>query len=212
MPSSCVHEKLLRMLNKEQFPYVILGEPAIRAEELTWVDVDNQSGSWQATMHLFEQGYQKVAFVTENQGTVFAQNREKGYYRAIEDQGNGQPIILNCRNDYKILPEALEEQLKTERPDAFLCANNVIAYHVLKYLKQKGLAIPQQVGIVTFDNYPLAEYMDPPLSAVDVDTFQLGRKATELLIGKISRKEKERKTKILEVRLLFRESSCKGGK
>ncbi len=50
----------------------------------------------------------------------------------------------------------------------------MIAYHVLQTLKRKNISVPGETGVVTFDNYPFAQYMDPPLTAVDVDTFGIG--------------------------------------
>ena len=66
--------------------------------------------------------------------------------------------------------QMLNEALKL----SFLCADNEIAYHVLRALRGAGIRIPEEAGVVTFDNYPLAPFMDPPLTAVDVDTSRLG--------------------------------------
>ncbi len=51
--------------------------------------------------------------------------------------------------------------------------------------KKLGKQVPTEIGVVTFDNYPFAEYMDPPLTVVDIDTYKLGEMAAEVLINKI---------------------------
>ena len=97
-----------------------------------------------------------------------------------------------------------------KRPDAFLCSNNVIAYHVLQTLKRKNISVPGETGVVTFDNYPFAQYMDPPLTAVDVDTFGIGEQAAFQLIHKIKRADSGNQQTLISTRLLIRESSRRG--
>ena len=80
---------------------------------------------------------------------------------------------------------ALETLKAVDRPDAFLCNDNMTAFGLLRAAKELGLAVPAQVGVVTFDNYPLAEFTDPPLSSVDVDTALLGEQAARLLFQHI---------------------------
>lgn len=59
------------------------------------------------------------------------------------------------------------------------------AFGLLKAARAEGLSIPAQIGVVTFDNYPLAEFTDPPLTSVDVDTALLGEQAARLLFQHI---------------------------
>jgi DNA-binding LacI/PurR family transcriptional regulator len=55
----------------------------------------------------------------------------------------------------------------------------------LKAVKSLGRAIPQEIGIVTFDNYPLAQYTEPSLTSIDVDTYLLGEHAAFVLLKTI---------------------------
>ncbi|MFR5150952.1 MAG: substrate-binding domain-containing protein [Ruminococcus sp.] len=48
-------------------------------------------------------------------------------------------------------------------------------FTILQALKKLGKQVPTEIGVVTFDNYPFAEYMDPPLTVVDIDTYKLGK-------------------------------------
>ena len=96
-----------------------------------------------------------------------------------------------------------------EHVDAFLCSNNIIAFQVLQALKKLGKQVPTEIGVVTFDNYPFAEYMDPPLTVVDIDTYKLGEMAAELILEKINGvPEQESKVeRLIQPELIIRGSS-----
>ena len=85
-------------------------------------------------------------------------------------------------NAYAVALEALGGEA---RPDAFVCNDNLAAFGLLKACRALHLAVPQDVGIVAFDNYPLAEYTDPPLTIVDIDTSMLGEQTAQLLFRRI---------------------------
>ena len=67
--------------------------------------------------------------------------------------------VENCVDDveiYTYIPRLLE---RDQSIDGIICSNNVVAYYVLQALKKMKIQIPEQIGVVTFDNYPLAEYL-----------------------------------------------------
>ena len=69
--------------------------------------------------------------------------------------------------------------------------------------------MPKYIGVATFDNYPMAEYMTPPLTAIDVDTYRLGEMAAELLIHKIKETGPVNKNNLIPTELIIRESTNK---
>ena len=93
--------------------------------------------------------------------------------------------------------------------DAFLCSNNIIAFQVLQALKKLGKQVPTEIGVVTFDNYPFAEYMDPPLTVVDIDTYKLGEMAAEVLINKIKDQNFIQRENLISTELIPRLSTRK---
>ncbi|MBQ7371320.1 MAG: LacI family DNA-binding transcriptional regulator [Blautia sp.] len=201
LPPSSVNEGLLKFLDREEFPYVVLGEPAITSEQMTYVDIDNLQGSIDAVKHLKEKGYQRIALVIEDDATVFSQKRIAGYLESMEvkdfdsahtaipgESADTSGRIIFVNDDYEQLEHQILNAIRECGTDAFLCASNEIAFHVLKILRKEDIRVPKYAGIVTFDNFPLAEYMDPPLTVVDVDTYQLGQKAAEKLMEKINKR------------------------
>jgi DNA-binding LacI/PurR family transcriptional regulator len=70
--------------------------------------------------------------------------------------------------------------------------------------------VPDDIGVVTFDNYPLAEYMEPPLTVVDVDTYKLGEAAAIALFEEIKQVTKKEENISIPTQIIARESTKKG--
>ncbi|MNI50369.1 HTH-type transcriptional repressor CytR [compost metagenome] len=103
-------------------------------------------------------------------------------------------------------------------PDAIICMNNYVAFGALRRLQEEGISVPKDMGIVTFDNEPLAPYTSPPLTSLHMDTFELGVKSAEALMDSIlyeltNKKQKEIEGAVfqtwIEPKLLVRGSSVR---
>ncbi|MDY0290125.1 MAG: LacI family DNA-binding transcriptional regulator [Sphaerochaeta sp.] len=190
LPSSSVSTKLIKALNQSSFPFVVLGEPSLCQNESSWVDVNNMQGGFKAVRHFVESGYSSIGIIGGNDSQVFFSNRLRGYKEGLEKHGlkpNERWILYSdgtADSSYDLVSSLLQEE---PFPDAFVCNNNIVAFGAMKAIKDKGLSIPENIGIISFDNFPLAEYMDPPLTVVDIDTYSLGKQAASILFQKIQK-------------------------
>lgn len=163
--------------------------------------------------------------IVRNDRTVFARNRIYGYQDGVTEICPPQVIYVEEPDGQPRPPEQADAEFWTDgqaakleelavrlvgegKADAFLCADNEIAYHVLRALRGAGIRIPEEAGVVTFDNYPLAPFMDPPLTAVDVDTSRLGKAAAELLIQSIHEADRPPRQVLIGASLIRRMSSA----
>lgn len=210
LPPSTVTRKLISKLLELDFPYVVLGEPNIFKMESSWVDVNNIQGGELAVSHLVRAGYKRIAFISGNPKAVFSQNRLTGYLRGLEKAGIPAEVGLQlfCGPDAAGSGAAAAAVLKgKDAPDAFICSDNIISFGVLGVAKELGLSVPEQLGVVTFDNFPIAEYTSPPLTAIDVDTFSLGEQAAGILLKKIMRDREINQQILISTRLIERKST-----
>jgi DNA-binding LacI/PurR family transcriptional regulator len=188
LPSSSVNDKLVKELNKGDFPFVVLGEPSLCQNETSWVDVNNRQGGSHAVEHLFGAGYSSIGIIGGREDQVFFSNRLLGYKEGLERHHlsyNEEWTLYSdgtADSSYDLVTTLLQAK---SYPDAFICNNNIVAFGALKAIKDKGLSTPQDIGVMSFDNFPLAEYLDPPLSAIDIDTYSLGKQAASILFQKI---------------------------
>ena len=213
LPISVASEELVELLLKNQFPFILLGEPETKIDGVNWIDMDNRKGAEDAVNCLIRSGYDKPLLLVENQEPMFERKRIEGFKAVMGMMDEESERILIVGNDtdgictYSTLEKFYEGN---EIFDSVICTNNIIAFHVLKFFRKKGLRIPEDIGIVTFDNYPLAEYMDPPLTVIDVDTYRLGEEAANELFSIIQDPAKEKAGILLPTRIIERRST--GGK
>ncbi|WP_334073572.1 MULTISPECIES: LacI family DNA-binding transcriptional regulator [Paenibacillus] len=206
-------------LLKAKSPFVVLGAWG-EALKFPCVDIDNRLGAVKITEHLLAEGYRRIAFIGGRKKEYLFSQRFSGYSEALRRQGYGVNPLWS-------FPEggaeesgyaAAEKMLRLPIvPDAVICMNNYVAFGALRCLRDRGISVPDEMGIVTFDNEPLAPYTSPTLTSLHTDTFGLGTKAAELLMDLIQDEETmpdeeaENRQTWIEPQLIVRESSVKSG-
>lgn len=91
-------------------------------------------------------------------------------------------------------------------PTAVFVASDVVAFGVMDAIKKSGRNIPEDIALVGFDNVNLSEYVDPPLTTVNLPGFDIGKNAANLLINIIKNNENKDKKIILETHMVLRKS------
>jgi LacI family transcriptional regulator len=153
-------------------------------EGIDSVVVDNRSGAEAATEHLLAGGARRVACITGPARVSTANDRLAGYRRALDARGIKADRVLVRRADFRQegghrAAAALLD--RRPRPDALFVANNLMTLGALEAIAEKGLAVPDDVALVGFDDAPWTTLVDPPLSVVAQPTYEIGRQAARLL-------------------------------
>lgn len=179
------------------------------------VTVDDFQGAYDAVCHLIDQGYKRIVHLSGPKNLTISRERLRGYQQALSDHGLeiDETLIVECRQgtekeSQEIASDFLSQQSK--RPDAFFASNDLAAVGALLACKEAGLDIPENVGIVGFSNWQFCTMLEPALSSVNQPGFDMGRKATELLINLIEGKSPDptaSTTFVLPTTLLIRKSS-----
>ena len=98
----------------------------------------------------------------------------------------------------------------TSPPTAIFAANNLMTLGALNAIHERGLDIPGDIAIIGFDDMPWATSLRPSLTVVSQPTYELGRIAAELLLARISDKNRPIQEVKLEATLIMRQScGCK---
>lgn len=205
-----MNKPMVDTLTEFQFPFICIGEP-LSFRNVSWIDINNIMAGSLAVEHLVEEGYSKPAFIGGNEKDGISSKRLKGYKEALQSAGLGiyNEYIKTCANPeqekgYKMALQLLELE---NRPDSIICTSNFLAFGVLQALKEKNISIPDQIAVVCFDNYPLAEYTVPPLTAVDIDVFELGVFAARNLLEIIKKPEFQIQSNLMNIKVIKREST-----
>ena len=109
-----------------------------------------------------------------------------------------------CDLDDAALDELLSRRV---RPEVLLCANNHLALHCLQYIRRRGLKIPQDVALLTFDNYPFSMLMDPTVTAVEVDMYDMGVNAARFVLQRVRKPNLRTQSYVTSPCILEREST-----
>ncbi|MFT4155844.1 LacI family DNA-binding transcriptional regulator [Parafilimonas sp.] len=181
------------------------------------VVVDDYEGSYNATQHLIQQGYEHIAHLTISPGLAITQNRLKGYKDALKTYGliTRKEWIIHCDFNLAGMENSVRKLLLSpNRPRAILSSVERLSMVCLKIMKQLDLKVPDDVAIAGFSDNPVSSFLSPTLTAVTQPTFEIGQHAAALLINQIETKEtpKEYTTIQLKTTLDIRESSLAGKK
>jgi LacI family transcriptional regulator len=170
-----------------QIPVVYLTMEPV--EHLTVVSVDNYLGGKMAVSHLLEQGYRHIGHISGPMDWWEARQRMSAWRETLVSSG------LESRDEYwtegnwssasgRLGAETLFEQYP--EVDAIFVGNDQMALGVIQFASQKGLKIPQDLGIVGFDDISESAYFCPPITTVQQDQYAVGKMAVEETIRMIN--------------------------
>lgn len=203
-----------RELHQKGMPIVFF-DRIVDEIETHKVIVDNFKGAYDATLHLINNGYERIATVCNAPELSIAKERLSGYKAAISEHGMEvhESMIKYCNHGGMLLDEvetAVDELLGLpQRPDAIVASADKLTTGCLRSLKARGLKVPGDIAIVGFSNTDLTELLDPPLSVIRQPAFEMGEIATDLLLQLIESKRPvtEFETRVLSTELLVRDST-----
>ncbi len=212
LTSSQVHDPLVRELAEAAFPFVLIGR-AWDTEGVTWVNNDNLAVGQMATEHLYRQGYRRIAMINGPADLVVSADREAGYSQALAALGESvdPALIVHTSFTQEAGYRAMETLLgRTSPPLGVFAADDVMALGAVKYLQERGLRIPGDVGIVGVNDDPVTSYIQPSLTTIRVPIFDLGRTAAQLLIDMVADRSDTPRHVVLPVSLVVRHSTGPG--
>lgn len=196
-------------LHQDGVPIILLGQ--MSNTKIPFVDVNAELGSKKAVDYLVACGHKRIAMITNAKLEYSsAQQRKSGYLAALKEANIPIDETLIKEGDFTPASgfDAMKELLTlSNSPTAVFVASDVVAIGAIQAIKQSGLRIPQNIEIIGFDDIPMAEYFDPPLSTVRLPAFELGKEAGEQLIKMILGDGSNLPGVLLETELILREST-----
>ncbi len=208
VPTHARDGKTLVEIRNAGLPIVLLDRQVQRFEADT-VKTDNVLGARIIVNHLLELGRSRIALIGGLQYLTPARERYQGYVEALRDAGRDvdESLIINgdfkAESGYRITRELMA---LASPPDAIFTTNSLMAMGALKALHELHIRVPQDVALVSFDDVPWAENLNPPLTAVVQPAYELGVQAVELLRKRFTEPDAPIQTVMLQPTLIVRES------
>jgi LacI family transcriptional regulator len=168
----------------EHFPVVLLNaEPG--AGGCGTITIANYEGARAMLAHLIGLGHKRIAMVMGPAGNVDADERLRAYRSAVRESGCDTAPELEIPGDFTEASgyRSAGPILRLEpRPTAVFVANDYMAIGLASALSHEGIEVPGDVALGSFDDIALAQYMNPALTTVRVDAYQLGERAVQRVL------------------------------
>lgn len=177
---------LLELARSGQFVFV---DEVLPGMDVPSVISNNLAGARSIARHVLDAGHRRVAIVGGPPRLWTSEQRLAGFRESIVAVGLDPDAIPYFAGDYSersgyVAASHLLSGSAEIRPTAILSANDLMAMGVMRYCREKGISIPDQVSITGFDDIPPSEFLLPSLSTVAQPGMEMGRAAAELLLYK----------------------------
>jgi len=178
-------------LNRPEFhstQIVTLDRP-VKGHRFHSVLVENQRGAKVAVEHLIEHGHRRIHYLGLTHRLYALDRRYEGYKEAMTLAGLQPGKHFTCGTEAETCALIKREMSRPTAPTAFFMGNNLVMRHALHAFSQINVRIPEDVAVVGFDDFEMADIFKPAITVVRQPTLELGRVAAELLFGKLAEKE-----------------------
>jgi LacI family transcriptional regulator len=205
----------LRTLGRNRVPFVLV-DRSVGGLEADLVQGDSVAGARRLVEHLIALGHTRIAMVTETNDISTARDRLQGYRDALAAGGIplheelvAETIAIDPENAFAATRRLLE---LPERPTAIFAVNNVAGLGVVEAARAHGLAIPDDLALVCFDDLENASRLSPFLTVMSQPAETFGTIATQLLLDRIAGQAGDRRrVVVLPADFILRES-CGAGR
>ena len=195
---------------KKNIP-VVFFDRACEDVDVSKVLIDDQNSAYNAVKHLLEKGYKKIAHFAGPKTLDICKKRFKGYVSAMNDSEmeiDKQLIVyggLHESDGYNAMDALIK---KNYLPDAIFAVNDPVAIGAYQKIKEAGLKIPGDVAVVGFSNNRVSNLVEPQMTTISQPSYEMGKKAAEILIEKIKNKKNIRnEVVVLTANLIVRGST-----
>jgi len=198
----------LKQILDSGLPYVLV-DRRIDDFSCDYVISNNEKGSYEAVKLLYERGKRKIAFVGSRLRASASRDRYMGYKRCIAEFGLPDDRSLVLLNDYLSIEDGMKSAalFLKEGADGVFVLDNILTIGVFRYLKNLSIPIPERIGLIGYDDYEWMNDVEPPITRVKQQPYEMGYKAATLLLERLSGRDSgDKKCLLLDTVLVQRGS------
>ncbi|MCX7720053.1 MAG: substrate-binding domain-containing protein [Dictyoglomus thermophilum] len=206
----------LKSLFLKKIPIVLIDRTIEGVNDLDIVRGDSVLGAYLLTKHLIDLGHRRIGIIVGSHFISTARDRVEGYKKALNEANI--PIdesLIKINENSKFSKEdgyrLTKELLNLENPPtAIFGGNNLMAVGALLAIRERGLEIPEDISLVSFDDIESLSEVYPFLTVVKQPAYTMGVIATEILIRRIENRDKikEKREILLTPELIIRKSTA----
>lgn len=181
------HDPCIRLLEKYQIPYVAIGR--VDDPDVLQVDNDQVAAAEEMTKLLHQLNLKRIAYLGGSLEYTVNADRLEGYRKAMKSAGvkmDERMIISNVETEAQKI-DALERLLNLS-PQCILCCDDEMAHYVVRALRRRGVAVPEQIKVASLYDSEALENMKPAVTAVKFDGAALSAAACRMLLDHLEGK------------------------
>lgn len=202
------NHRIVAAFDRARIPVVLLDrclEPYPQRSKYDLVGIDNRRTGYLATEHLIKSGARRIAFVARPNSAPTVDARIAGYREALLFAGQKQSLDMVAVGDVSD-PKFIRSVLKKQRPDAFVCANDLTAGQLMHTLIEVGRRIPDEIRITGIDDVKYARLLPVPLTTLHQPCRDIGRIALAVMLDRIANPDLPPRDVLLGCQLVVRKS------
>jgi LacI family transcriptional regulator len=209
VPSGTAHDEFLGFV-RENRPVVLVDRP-LRGLSCDTILIDNVAAAAEAVACFLENGHRRIGIIAGSEDIFTGRMRLKGYLKAHRDFGIPIDHGLVCHGDWTSASGYTQtfELLKRDRKvTALLVCGDDMGFGALKAIQDLSLRVPEDISLVCFDIFQMAEILRPKIATVEQPINEIGRLAAKLLLRRLSEASRLRphRTHILKASFYKRDS------
>ncbi|MFP4547811.1 MAG: LacI family DNA-binding transcriptional regulator [Fidelibacterota bacterium] len=204
-----IDDKNLKSLAKSGFPYILINHRT-NGDDLNFIDTNIYNSTINVVKYLYEKGCHDIGFVAGNLDEQNCLDQLEGFKAGLKQMGlpfNPEQVVYAKSNAGKAYTDIETWINNKKKPDAIFCANDYMAIAVMDRLKSEGIAVPDEIAVVGFNDIDLARFTRPTLTTVKQPLLRIGKKAAESLIDLIEENKNVPVQVFIDLQLMIRESA-----
>jgi LacI family transcriptional regulator len=198
---------ITNLLASEGITFACIGTMSCPGIALT---MDDEHAAALATAHLADLGHHRIAFIAGSPEYSLSAWRVAGWKAEMERRGFAtEGLMAQGDFSYESGESAARELLSSVHPPtAIIAGNDRMALACLAVARERGLAVPADLSLVSFDNTPIVRFTQPPLTAVDQPVAETASRAVELIILSQRGQNPPSQPVVVEAALVERQSTA----
>jgi LacI family transcriptional regulator len=203
-PAGNDKEVVLDKLAAEEVPTVLIDR--LVDDRFDQVGAENREVTASLVQHLAALGHSRIAFVSGMKGLSTTSERVSGYRLGLERAGlDFQHDLVCCGRSAAGPAERAVTSLLARRdpPTAIVSSNNYMTIGVLRALQRNGMRVPEDIGLVAYDDLDFGGVFKPRLTVIAQPVSEIASKAVDLLISRITGKDKTRDPQRIQIAATF---------
>src|SRR5699024_9263003 len=181
--------ELYERLQNGNFPIIFM-DRFVSDINIVSILLDNEKASTMAVEEFISNGYNRIGIITTSaiKNVTPRLERVSGYEKAMQE--NNLSLMHSYIRSVEIenIQSEFEKILSLpEPPQAILAGNDLALIEILKFVNKNQLSIPEDIAVIGIDDVSFADLYNSPLTTIKQPTFEMGKKAGELLLEKINR-------------------------